>query len=53
PVYSPNLNPIENLWKLIKERIYKKEPNLGDIRKNIESWELLICTAVIVWEEFE
>ena len=24
PAYSPDLNPIENLWLLLKEAIYKK-----------------------------
>lgn len=28
PPYSPNLNPIENLWFLLKEAIYKLCPDL-------------------------
>src|SRR6266566_653585 len=33
PPYSPDLNPIENLWKLLKKRICEREPSLGSLPK--------------------
>lgn len=52
PPYSPDLNPIENLWKLLKERIQVKEPRLKTLGNTQEALDLLIATAVTVWEEF-
>lgn len=53
PPYSPDLNPIENVWKLLKERICKEDPTLGDLPKNQVSKDRLVQVAIIVWEEFE
>ncbi|RYO78149.1 hypothetical protein DL766_007935 [Monosporascus sp. MC13-8B] len=52
PPYSPDLNPIENVWKLLKERIQKKEPKLRSLGNTQEALDLLIATAIAVWEKF-
>lgn len=50
PAYSPDLNPIKNLWKLIKEDIVKRHPELSDMKSNNSSKQAL-CEAVIEsWE---
>ena len=53
PPYSPDLNPIENVWSLVKDKLHKNYPELylmrGDVsvvKKTIEEaitdcWELL------------
>jgi len=53
PAYSPDLNPIENFWSLVKDKLHKHYPELylmrGDVnvvKKEIEEaitncWELL------------
>jgi transposase len=32
PPYSPNLNPMENIWSLLKDAIYKRRPDLLTMR---------------------
>jgi len=43
PSYSPDLNPIENLWKIVKDNVEKRNPrNLDDLRQfMIEEWDKL------------
>lgn len=53
PPYSPDLNPIENLWKLLKEGICKKYPELSTMKKNSTSLEALRKAAEVVWEGLE
>jgi hypothetical protein len=40
PPYSPDLNPIENLWNDLKRRVEeKKSTNLVELKKHIkEAW---------------
>lgn len=53
PPYSPDLNPIENLWKLLKERIRQRYPELADLPKSEKSLDRLIEAAQEVWGELE
>lgn len=53
PPYSPDLNPIENLWKLLKERIIAKDPTLVTLPKNDSSKARLVRVATEVWDEME
>lgn len=51
PAYSPDLNPIENLWKLLKEHIVNKYPDLASYPRNLESLRILREAALEVWVE--
>lgn len=53
PPYSPDLNPIENLWALLKAEIYKIRPDLLNMRNNDETKEILVETAQIAWERLD
>jgi transposase len=49
PPYSPDLNPIENLWALLKQQIYKLRPDLLHMPNNDATKEVLIATAQEAW----
>lgn len=50
PALSPDLNPIENAWKMLKEAICTNNPALSDMPKNAISLYLLRKAAVEQWE---
>jgi hypothetical protein len=49
PPYSPDLNPIENLWAIIKVEIYKHYPKLEFADDTEETLERLIRAAQEAW----
>ncbi len=51
PAYSPDLIPIENLWFLLKEAIYKKHPELLDMGQDDTAINALIAAAKETWDE--
>lgn len=53
PAYSPDLNPIENLWKLIKEDITKRHPELAGMTSNNQAKQRLCEAAIESWEQLE
>jgi len=49
PSNSPDLNPIENLWSIIKSKVEKRMPrNLDDLEKfMVEEWQNIPNTVLI------
>lgn len=50
PPYSPDLNPIENLWKLLKAEIIQAHPELVSMGNGEQAMDYLIDCAKEAWE---
>jgi hypothetical protein len=53
PPYSPDLNPIQNLWALLKAKIYELQPELKDMPDTDETLEFMIQTAQEAWSQID
>lgn len=53
PPYSPDLNPIENLWALMKEAIHNLYPCLRKAPDTVETQALLVVAAKEAWLKIE
>jgi hypothetical protein len=53
PPYSPDLNPIENVWKHLKQLICKEYPELSVMPKNEASYEALVRAVIWEWHNLE
>ena len=53
PPYSPDLNPIKNLWALIKAEIYRLHPELEFVDDTIATLEALIVAAKEAWHAID
>lgn len=53
PPYSPDLNLIENLWALLKAKIYELQPELKDMPDTDETLEFMIQTAQDAWSQID
>jgi hypothetical protein len=49
PPYSPDLNPIENLWALLKAKIYELHPEIKGMPDNEETLQFLTAAAQEAW----
>ncbi|KAJ5108255.1 hypothetical protein N7456_004930 [Penicillium angulare] len=53
PPYSPDLNPIENLWALLKAKIYELYPDLQAAPDTTETLEILVSAAQEAWSDID
>jgi transposase len=51
PAYSPDLNPIENCWDVLKKALEKQHPELKFMKNNKASANLLEVYAFAIWNE--
>ena len=53
PPYSPDLNPIENLWALMKAELYRLHPELEHAPDTDETLDALIRGAQEAWHAID
>jgi transposase len=53
PLYSPDLNPIENLWKRLKDEVIRAHPELITMGDSDTTRDHLIFCAQEAWETLE
>ena len=53
PPYSSDLNPIENIWKVMKDRIIVAQPSLRTMPDSAATSDLLLQTAEQVWNNLD
>ncbi|KAJ0129920.1 Uncharacterized protein HZ326_26973 [Fusarium oxysporum f. sp. albedinis] len=51
--YSPDLNPIENLWALLKAEIYRSHPELTHAEDTVATEHALVLAAMEAWDNLE
>ncbi|KAG5826458.1 hypothetical protein H9Q74_003441 [Fusarium xylarioides] len=53
PPYSPDLNPIENLWALMKAEIYRLHPELTHAEDTVATQHALVLAAMEAWDSLK
>ncbi|KAJ0135309.1 hypothetical protein HZ326_20819 [Fusarium oxysporum f. sp. albedinis] len=53
PPYSPDVNPIENLWALMKAEIYRLHPELTHAEDTVATQHALVLAAMEAWDNLE
>lgn len=53
PPFSPDLNPIENLWSVLKAKIYELDPELRTAPDNDGTVERLTEAAQVAWSQMD
>jgi transposase len=53
PPYSPDLNPIENLWAIMKGKIYELYPELERAPDTEDTLQTLIQAAIEAWHAID
>lgn len=53
PPFSPDLNPIENLWAVLKAKIYEIHPEIRSMPDNEDTLGFLTSTAQEAWSAID
>lgn len=53
PVFSPDLNPIEHLWRLLKDALNQKHPHLKGMGASQESYRLFQQAIIEEWNAID
>jgi hypothetical protein len=50
PAHSPDLNPIEPVWRLLKLKLFELYPELGDMGRSQEDWKQFKRAIAHAWD---
>ena len=50
PLFSPNLNPIEHVWRALKHELYRLYPNTYELKDNTDNVENFQSRIKEAWE---
>jgi len=54
PPYSPDMNPIEHLWRRLKEKMQEMYPGIGDTKGGPERFRKRLAKVLpLVWDTLE
>ncbi|KFA74189.1 hypothetical protein S40288_10380 [Stachybotrys chartarum IBT 40288] len=53
PLFSPDLNPIENAWRMLKARLRRLHPEMCDLKDNIADKALLERWVAEAWDSLD
>lgn len=53
PPCSPDLSPIENLWPLLKGKVYELYPEIRNMPNNDETIQFIIGVAQVAWSQID
>lgn len=53
PPHSPDLNPIENVWFILKQKLYKDYPQLAMHGRSQLDWKLFREAIVATWKAID
>jgi transposase len=51
PPYSPDLNPIEHMWWMLKRTVHRLYPELATIGTSEEDWEKFCRALKEAWKQ--
>ena len=51
--YSPDMNPIEHVWKKLKELVFKNHPELLNMGASAADLEALCAAIIEAWDSIE
>ena len=53
PSSNSDLNPLEHVWRALKEELYEHYPNLHELKKNEAGVEIFKSRIKEVWESID
>lgn len=53
PPHSPDLNPIENVWNLLKQKLFELYPQLAERGRSNMDWDQFLTALEVAWNSID